>query len=151
MPNPGLLHPELLPLRRSTADPYLHRRHSNTVLAQFVCVLVCTRFVCALQVSASPVLCKFWYLYGGVNGDLLQEGLCHAQVYCTQSPCPYGSPLLTCTSTGDTQAQIWLSLCGLGMHFVPFPGLSGSGDHVLGECTLPGGPCILITYLAPAA
>ena len=29
MPYPGLLHPE--PLRQSTADPYLHRRHSNTV------------------------------------------------------------------------------------------------------------------------
>ena len=33
--------------------------------------------VCALQESVSPVLCKFWRLYGGVNGDLLQEGLCH--------------------------------------------------------------------------
>jgi len=33
-----------------------------------------------------------------VNGDLLQEGLCHTQVYCTQSPCPCGSPLLTRTS-----------------------------------------------------
>ena len=27
--------------------------------------------VCALQDSVSPVLCKFWWLYGGVNGDLL--------------------------------------------------------------------------------
>ena len=35
-----------------------------------------------------PVLCKFWKLYGGVNDDLLQEGLCHMQVCCTQSPCP---------------------------------------------------------------
>ena len=48
-----------------------------------------------------------------VNGDLLQEGLCHTQVYCTQSPCPCSSPLLTCTSTGDTQTQFWLSLCGV--------------------------------------
>ena len=30
--------------------------------------------VCALQESVSQVLCKFWWLYGGVNGDLLQEG-----------------------------------------------------------------------------
>ena len=38
----------------------------------------CTQgFVCAFQNSVSPVLCKFWWLYGGVNGDLLQEGLCH--------------------------------------------------------------------------
>ena len=37
--------------------------------------------VCALQESVSPVLCKFWRLDGGVNGDLLQEELCHTQVY----------------------------------------------------------------------
>ena len=44
--------------------------------------------VCALQESVSPVQYKFWWLYGGVNGDLLPEGLCHTQLYCTQSPCP---------------------------------------------------------------
>ena len=33
-----------------------------------------------------PVLCKFWQLCGGLNGDLLQEGSCHIQVCCTQSP-----------------------------------------------------------------
>ena len=38
-----------------------------------------------------------------VNGDLHQEDLCHTLVYCTQSPCPHGSPLLTHTSTGGTQ------------------------------------------------
>ena len=44
-------------------------------------------FVCALQESVSPVLCKFWQLYSaGVNSDLLQEGLCHTQVCCTPSP-----------------------------------------------------------------
>ena len=68
--------------------------------------------VCALQESVSQVLCKFWWLYGGVNGDLLQEGLCHTQVCCTQSPCPCSSPLLTRTSTGDTQTQFCLSLYG---------------------------------------
>ena len=67
-------------------------------------------FVCALQESVSPVQCKFWWLYGGVNGNILQEGLCHTQVYFTQSPCPCSSPLLTCTSTGDTQTQFCLSL-----------------------------------------
>ena len=51
--------------------------------------------VCALQESVSPVLCKFWQLCGGVNGHLLQEGFCHTQVCCTQSPCLCGSPLLT--------------------------------------------------------
>ena len=56
-------------------------------------------FVCALQESISAVLCKFWRLYGGVNDYLLQGGLCHTQVYCSQSPCPCGRPLLTHTST----------------------------------------------------
>ena len=68
--------------------------------------------VCALQESTSPVLCKFWWLYDGVNGNLLQEGLCHTQVGCTQSPCPRGRPLLTHNFTRDTQTQFWLSLCG---------------------------------------
>ena len=69
--------------------------------------------VCALQESVSLVLCKFWWLYGGVNGDLLQEGLCHTQVCCPQSPCPCGRPLLTRTSTGDVQTLFCLSLCGV--------------------------------------
>ena len=42
-----------------------------------------------------------------VNGNLLQEGLCH-----TQSLCHCGKPLLTHTSTGDTQTHFWLSVCG---------------------------------------
>ena len=46
----------------------------------------CTRCsVCALQESVSPVLCKFWPLYGGGNGNLLQEALCHNQVYCKKA------------------------------------------------------------------
>ena len=100
----------------------------------------CTQgFVCALQGSVSPVLCKFWQLYGAVNGDLLQEGLCHTQVCCTQSPCPCSRPVLTRTSIGDTQTEFRVSLCGLGLRFVPFLGLSASGNQVLGERTVPGG------------
>ena len=52
-----------------------------------------------------PVLWKFWRLYGGVNGDLLQEGLCHTRVCCTQSTGLCGRPLLTHTFAGDTQTQ----------------------------------------------
>ena len=74
----------------------------------------CTQIsVCALQESFSAVLCKFWQLYGGVNSDLLKEGLCHTQVYCTQRPCPHSSPLLTHTSLEDTQTQFCLSLFGV--------------------------------------
>ena len=73
----------------------------------------CTSFCLYPPRVYIPVLCKFWQVYGKVNGDLLQEGLCHTQVSCTQSPCPRGSPLLTCTSTGDTQTQFCLSLHGV--------------------------------------
>ena len=48
------LYPEPLTLWQSTADPYLHRRHSDTVFSQSLWgfwVLVCTRFVWALWVS----------------------------------------------------------------------------------------------------
>ena len=44
--------------------------------------------VCALRESVSPVLCKFWWLYGGVNGDRLQEGLCHTQGAAPRAPAP---------------------------------------------------------------
>ena len=76
-------------------------------------------FVCAIQESVYPVLCKFWWLYGGVNGDLLQEGLCHTQVCCTQSLCPCSSPLLTHISIGDIQTfkgSLAQSLWGVLVH-----------------------------------
>ena len=63
--------------------------------------------------SCFPVLCKSWWLSGGVNDDLLQEGLCQTQVCCTQSLCPCGRSLLNYTFTGGTKTQFWLSLCGV--------------------------------------
>ena len=99
------------------------------VTAFFSLVLVHTRVVFffspVLQESVSPVLCKFWQPYGGVNGDLLQEGLCHTQVCCTQSLYPCGRPLLTCTSAGDPQTlkgRYWLSLCGVSWCAQDFDG-----------------------------
>ena len=35
--------------------------------------------------------------------------------------------------------------------FVPFSGPSSQSDRVLGECTVPGGPCVLCTSLVPAS
>ena len=73
----------------------------------------CTRFCLCPSRVYFPVLCKFWQLCGGVNGDLLQEGLCHTQGCCTQSLCPCSRPPQTRTSTGDAQTQICLRLCGV--------------------------------------
>ena len=61
-------------------------------------------FVCALQESVSLVLCKFWGLYGGV---MPYPGLLHPE------PLPLGQSPADCTSTGDTQTQFCLSLCGV--------------------------------------
>ena len=79
-------------------------------------------FVCTLQESVSPLLCKFWWLCGGVNGNLLQEGLCHTQVFCIQSPCPCSRPLLTHTSTRDSWTLTGKSgsvSCGITAAFSP--------------------------------
>ena len=63
------------------------------VAAPFSWVLVHTKFCLCLQESVSPILCKFWWLYDGVNGDFFQEGLCHTQVCC--SPCGARSQVST--------------------------------------------------------
>jgi len=60
-------------------------------------------FIFVLQESVSPVLCKFWWIYGRVNCGLFQEHLSHTQIWSTQSPWPCSRSLLTCISTGDTQ------------------------------------------------
>ena len=100
------------PTHASTGDSWTLTGKSGQSLMGSL-LLSSEAFACALQEPVPPGLCKFWRLYGGVNGNLLQEGLCQTQVCCTQSPCPSGRPLLTCTSTGDTQTQFWLSLCGV--------------------------------------
>ena len=64
------------------------RSVSFGITAPFCWVLVHPTFCLSLQESVSPFLCKFWQLYGGVNGDLIQEDLCHTQICCTHSPCP---------------------------------------------------------------
>ena len=88
-------------LQQATADPHLCQRpeipgHSRASLGQsLVGSLLLSPgswsaqgFVCVPQESDFPVLCKFWQLYGGVNGDLLQEGLRPTQACCTQAPAP---------------------------------------------------------------
>ena len=58
------------------------------VTAPFSWVLMHTSFcLCPLSVGFS-VQREFWWLYGEVNGGLLQEGLCHTQVCCTRAPAP---------------------------------------------------------------
>ena len=105
-PNPTAGH------HRPTPSPETSRHPSASLLwghCSFLLVLVHRVLLCPPRVYF-PVLCKFWQLYSGVNGDLLQEDLCHTH---TQSPCPCRRPLPTCTSIGDAQTQFCLSLCGV--------------------------------------
>ena len=94
-------------LQQATTDPHLCWRFLD-ILGQVWVSLFCAHCSFLLGPGAHKVClcpprvyflvqCKFWPLYGGVNGDLLQGGLCYSQVCCTQSPCPCDSPLLTCT------------------------------------------------------
>ena len=103
-------------LQQATTNPSIHwklldthRQVSCGVTVLFSWVLVHKVLLCPPRVYF-PVLCKFWQLYSRVNGDLLQEDLCHTH---TQSPSPCSRPLLTRTSTGDSQTQFCLSLCGV--------------------------------------
>ena len=64
-----------LPTHASTGDSWTLIGKSGSVSLGLLLLSPgswCTQgFVCALQESVSPVLCKFWWLCGGVNGDLL--------------------------------------------------------------------------------
>ena len=147
VPCTALLHPVPPTLQQATAKPNLRRRLLDTHRQVWVSLLLghCSfllgpgapKFcvcVCVPSKSLFPVLCKFWQLYGGINGSLLQEGLYHTHVCYTQSPCPCSRPLPTYTSTGDAQTQFCLSLCGSlgpGVHKVCLSTLGISGGYPL--------------------
>ena len=93
----ALLHSAPPALQQAASDPRLRRRLVDTQQVpdsllwghcSFLQVLVHKVLLCPPRVYF-PVGCKFCQLYGRVNGDLLQESLCHTQVCCTQ-PYPFG-------------------------------------------------------------
>ena len=88
-PSPAAGHHKPMPLLETPGHLWESLSQSLVgVTAPFSWALVHTRFCLCLPRVCFPVLCKFWLLYGGFNGGLPQEGLCHTQVCCTQSPCP---------------------------------------------------------------
>ena len=109
-------------LKQAPADPHLSRRLLDTHGQVWVSLLcghcsfllglgVHKFYLCPLRVCF-PVLCKFWQLYGRVNGDLLQEGLCHTRLLH-----PEPLPLQQATSDlylhrqhSNPQRLVWLSL-----------------------------------------
>ena len=125
---------------RPTPPPETHG-HSQQVPdsllwghCSFLQVLVHKVLLCPPRVYF-PILCKFWQLYGGVSSDLLQEGLCHTWVCCTQSPCPWGRPPPARTSSGAAQTQFCLSLCGVSGSWCT-QGLLEPSEHLWWGCSL---------------
>ena len=113
-PGACTVHSAPLTLQQGITDPHLRRRlldthwqvwaslswgHCSFLLGPGVHKVL---FVPSKSLFSQSCI-SFWWLYGGVNGNLLQEGLYHTQVYCTQSPSPCGRPLLTHTPSEDTQ------------------------------------------------
>ena len=79
----------------------------------------CTSFCLCPPRAYCPALRTFWRLCDGVNADLLQEGLRHTQVCCTQSPCPCGRPLLARTSRRCSNPLLSQSLWGPRVRCAP--------------------------------
>ena len=108
--------------------------------------------VCALQESVSLFLCKFWQLHGGVNSDLPQEGLCHTQVCCTQSPCPaagHADPDL-CRRHSDTVCLSLRGVLGPGAHKVCLSPLSVSGRYFLAAGVVTSEMQLYVKELTPS-
>ena len=103
--------------------------------------LACVRSACSVQTTLGlPQL----------------TAACAFPVYTAQAPgcsarhCPKWTlcfmyfPGLSCSGSGSRVLCKGTDL--LGMCFVPFPVLSSSGNQVLGEHTVPGGPWVLIPF-----
>ena len=84
-----LLHSVPPTLQQATADPCFHWRLLDTQgqVGSVSCGVTslspgswCTRFCLCPPRVYFPVLCRFWQPYSGVNGNILQEGLCHTHL-----------------------------------------------------------------------
>ena len=131
-PKPAAGHHWPTPLRRLLDTPGEVWVKSLVGTAPFSWVLVHTRFCLCPPRVYFPVLCKFWQLCGGVNGDRLQEGLCHTPVYCTQSPAPAAVhcwPVPPKETLKRSSASVSVGPLGPGAHKVCLSPLSISGGN----------------------
>ena len=88
--------------------------------------------VCALRESVSPVLCKFWWLYGGVNGDRLQEGLCHTRSAVPRAPVAVHCwPIPPQETLRHSSGSVSVGSLGPGVHKVCLSPLIVSGRYFL--------------------
>ena len=95
-------------LQPVTMDPHwrlldIHTQVCVSFLWGHCSFLLCPGVHKVLFVSSKSLFPQSCVSSGSSSVGLFQEGLCRNKVCCTQSPCPCGGPLLTCTSAGDTQ------------------------------------------------
>ena len=94
----ALLHSLPPTLQQATTDRCLHWRLLDVPGQVWVCLLWghasfllgpgAQGSICALQESVSPVQCKFWQLYHGVNGDLLLRAYAIPRSTAPRAPAP---------------------------------------------------------------
>jgi len=111
VPNPAAGHHRPMPSPETPGHPQTSLQWWSLFLSPWV--LVHKVLLCPPRVYF-PVLYKFWRLYSGVDGDLLQADLCHTN---TQSPCPCSRPLQylhrRCSNTILSQSlwDLWILVC----------------------------------------
>ena len=139
------------PLPETLGHPGKSGTVSCGVTAPFSLVLVHKVLLCPPRVYF-PVLCKFWQPYSRVNGDLLQEGLCHTQVCCTQSPSlwqstadPYLHRRLSNTVLSQSLWGPWVLVCTRFV-WALWASVAGMGFDSRREFAL---PTILLGLLCP--
>ena len=136
MPHPGLLHPEPLALQQATADWHLCRRHSNTqrqVWPNLCRVSWCAQgSICALPESASPVLCKFWQLYGGSMATSSKRTFAIPRSAAPRAPAPVAGhcwPVPPQETPKHSSVSVSVGSLGPGAHKVCLSPLSVSGRY----------------------
>ena len=121
----ALLHSVPPILKQAKVDPHFHQRLLDTPRQVWVSLLWghCSFLLGSGANKVLFVPSKSLFLQSRVSSGGSMVGLMatssqrayavHTQVYCTQSSCPCGRPLLAHTFAGDTHTQLWLNLCGI--------------------------------------
>ena len=124
------------PTHTSTRDPWTLPGKSGSVsrgvTAPFSWVLVHTGFCLCPPGVCFPVLCKFWWLYGGVNGDLLQEGSATPRSAAPRAPAPAAVhcwPVPPQETLRHSSVSVSVGSLGPGAHKVCLSPLSISGGY----------------------
>ena len=87
-PDPEVSHRHPMPLPGTPGLTGKSGSVSNGVTPSFSWVLLCTGFYCALQESVSPVLCKFWWLYGGLMATSSKRAYAIPRSAAPRAPAP---------------------------------------------------------------